>query len=45
MKPNLVITGASGFTGSHLVEGALSKDYAAQVLASMLLYHMAGWHP
>jgi len=28
MKPDLLITDASGFTGNHLVAKALSKDYA-----------------
>ncbi len=27
MKPNLLITGASGFIGSHLIEEALTQDY------------------
>jgi nucleoside-diphosphate-sugar epimerase len=32
MQPNLLITDVSGFIGSHIVEGALAKDYAVQVL-------------
>ena len=27
MKPNLLITGASGFIGSHLIEEAITQDY------------------
>ena len=27
MKPNLLITGASGFIGSHLIEEAIEQNY------------------